>query len=305
MTNNNWDESKHPRDNDVKFTYKGLGETSTESDEEKMQNRANLLYDSMNEKDNKNKVLFGGISKDVYQEPNKSNFSDFLSNIVTQPQIPQYNVTQNSLKNQIAVDHIDNPNLKKIANWRFGKETAENLLMSKKDTYLNTDYAKEHLIFKNYKELSPDLRDYFEEKITKQIGADKLDSTGGIYINAEHKSSKNLANALVDNQEFIKNVAENKKSLVAGNSIKTSVQFTDRNFHNAIGKADILDMHINKNGNLDLLVTDVYDFNDDKNASDLVKTGRDRQEKGEIIPYFYIYHVIIPKNAKLGRSKKK
>ncbi len=63
-------------------------------------------------------------------------------------------------------------------------------------------------------------------------------------------------------------------------------------------------MHINKNGEIDLLVTDVYDFNDDKNAGELIKVGRNRQEKGEIIPYFYIYHVIIPKSAKLGESKK-
>ncbi|MBQ9246346.1 hypothetical protein IJ182_08780 [bacterium] len=82
--------------------------------------------------------------------------------------------------------------------------------MSKKDTYLNTDYAKEHLIFKNYKELSPDLRDYFKEKITSQICADKLKSTGGIYINAEHQSSKDLANVLVDNQEFIKMLHKQK-----------------------------------------------------------------------------------------------
>lgn len=61
-------------------------------------------------------------------------------------------------------------------------------------------------------------------------------------------------------------------------------------------------MHLNKNGDLDFLVTDVYDFNDDKNASDLIKVGRDRQEKGEIIPYFYIYHVIIPKSAKVYRE---
>ena len=199
----NWNEADHPRDDEGKFTYKGGGNSnssnnslSQKSNEEKMQNRANLLYDSMNEKDNKNKVLLGEISKDVYQEPNKSNFSDFLSNIVTQPQVPQYNVTQNSLLSQIAVDHINNPALKEIATKAFGLETAENLLMSKKDTYLNTDYAKEHLIFKNYKELSPDLKDYFEKKITSKIGRDKLDNTGGIYINAKHQSSKKLNKAL-------------------------------------------------------------------------------------------------------------
>lgn len=39
-------------------------------------------------------------------------------------------------------------------------------------------------------------------------------------------------------------------------------------------------MHINRQGNINLLVTDVYDFNPNS-LSDLVQVGRDRQEKGE------------------------
>ena len=273
-----------------------------------MQERADILYPTMNDKnqiDNKDDILSGGISKEVYQQPDKSSYPDFLSNVLSQPMMPQYDYRGNSLLSQLAVDHINNPVLKEAATRAFGLETAENLLMSKKDSYLNTDYAKEHLIFKNYKELSTNLRNYFEKKITKQIGADKLETTGGIYINAEHQSSKKLAKALADNQEFIKKIAETRKSMKAGNSANTSIQFTDGIFRYAIGKADILDMHINKSGEIDLLVTDVYDFNDDKDAGDLIKTGRNRQEKGEIKPYFYIYHVIILKSAKLGESKKK
>ena len=288
----NWHEEDHPRDDEGKFTYSNGGNSSIQTKEnykDKIKNREDILFPTM---------------KDKKQTDNTNNFSDFL-NSVTQQQQSQYDITQNPILNQIAVDHINNPALKKAATELFGLETAENLLMSKKDTYLNTDYAKEHLIFKNYKELSPDLRDYFEKKITSQIGADKLETTGGIYINAEHQSSKNLAKALVDNQEFIKKVAQARKSLEVGNSVNTSIQFKDNIFRYAIGKADILDMHINKSGEIDLLVTDVYDFNDDKNASALIKAGRDRQEKGEIIPYFYIYHVIIPKNAKLDENKKK
>lgn len=53
-------------------------------------------------------------------------------------------------------------------------------------------------------------------------------------------------------------------------------------------------MYINKNGDMRLLVTDVYDFNENSD-SQLIKAGRDRQEKGEIKPYFVVYHVIIPR----------
>ena len=253
--------------------------------ENKTQEREDILYPTM---------------KDKNQNDNKDIFSDFLA---AETQQAKHSLAQNSALCQMAVDHIDNPALKKIAIENFGFETAENLLMSKKDYYLNTDYAKEHLIFKNYKELSTDLRNYFEKKITSQIGADKLESTGGIYIDAQHESSKKLSKALINNQEFIQKYEQAKKLIVTGNSVNTSIQFTDNNFHYAIGKADILDMHINRNGDLDLLVTDVYDFNDDKNASALIKAGRKSQEKGEIIPYFYIYHVIIPKNTKLNGNK--
>ena len=60
-------------------------------------------------------------------------------------------------------------------------------------------------------------------------------------------------------------------------------------------------MHINRNGDIDLLVTDIYDFNPNS-PSDLVQVGRERQERGEITPYFMIYHVIIPKNRKISNK---
>ena len=81
-------------------------------------------------------------------------------------------------------------------------------------------------------------------------------------------------------------------------SVEGSLRFKDKNFYNAIGHADIKNMHINRNGDIDLLITDVYDFNPNS-KSDLVQVGRERQERGEITPYFMIYHVIIPKNRKI------
>ena len=84
-------------------------------------------------------------------------------------------------------------------------------------------------------------------------------------------------------------------------SVEGSLKFKDKNFYHAIGHADIKNMHINKNGDIDLLITDVYDFNENS-KSDLVQVGRDRQEKGEITPYFYMYHVIIPRKRKISNK---
>jgi len=52
---------------------------------------------------------------------------------------------------------------------------------------------------------------------------------------------------------------------------------------NAIGYSDI-----------ELYVTDTCDFNSSERKG-APAAGRNRQEKGEIKPYFEIYHVIIPK----------
>ena len=88
-----------------------------------------------------------------------------------------------------------------------------------------------------------------------------------------------------------------EKALKHNYSINDSIQFTGKNWGNAIGRADIRDMHINKNGDVELYIADVYDFNEGE-TSDLVRVGRDRQNKGEITPYFYAYRVIIPKDEK-------
>ena len=82
-------------------------------------------------------------------------------------------------------------------------------------------------------------------------------------------------------------------------SVEGSLKFKDKNFYYAIGHADIKNMHINRNGDIDLLVTDIYDFNPNS-PSDLIRVGRERQERGEITPYFIIYHVTIPKNRKIS-----
>ena len=63
-------------------------------------------------------------------------------------------------------------------------------------------------------------------------------------------------------------------------------------------------MHINQNGDIELYIADVYDFNEGE-ASNLVRVGRNRQDKGEITPYFYAYRVIIPKDEKEAILKDK
>lgn len=234
-----------------------------------MQRRADILYPTMDNKQNKK----------VYHE----------------------------LKNEIGVDHINIPLIKAYGKKNVGKEAAENLHMSKTKSYMDTDYAKEHVIFNNYKEVNSDLQGYFKEKITKQLELHKvssearekiLNSTKGIYIDAESESSKRLSETLIKEPKFVELLTSSIKKMKNGVPVDGTLKFKDKNFYNALGKVDIKFMHINRQGNIDLLVTDVYDFNPNS-SSDLVQVGRDRQEKGEITPYFIMYHVIIPKNRKI------
>ncbi len=64
-------------------------------------------------------------------------------------------------------------------------------------------------------------------------------------------------------------------------SVNDSISLKGKNWHNAIGNADIRDMHINKNGDIELNIADIYDFNEgEKNK--MVNVCRNRQDKGEI-----------------------
>ena len=192
---------------------------------------------------------------------------------------------KHQIKNVIAVDHIENPLAKRIGIETTGKEAAENLEMSKTSSYLNTDYAKEHVIFNNYKEVSSDLQTYFKDKITEQLGLDNVDSslkeeilnsTKGIYIDAQSESSKSLSEILTSEPDFMNLLTNSIKKMKNNISVEGSLKFRDKNFYYAIGHADIKNMHINRNGDIDLLVTDVYDFNPNS-PSDLIQVGRERQ----------------------------
>ncbi len=77
-----------------------------------------------------------------------------------------------------------------------------------------------------------------------------------------------------------------------GEHINTSLNFVSNpNLHYALGKVDILDMHINKEGDIEAYVLDTYDFN--KNSkSNLVQKGRLAQEYDLINNYYSLIKVV-------------
>lgn len=200
---------------------------------------------------------------------------------------------------QFAIDHINNPIIKtgsKIYT-NTGDEAVENLHMAKTKYYMNTPYAKKHKIYNSYNEVPDNFKEYFKNKITQQIGKENLEKTKGIFIDVNSKSSESLKNALIKDSNFINKLKKYNKAMNKNYFINESINFEDNNWQNAVGHADIKNMHINKDGDIELYITDVYDFNEGE-KSDVVRAARNRQEKGEITPYFSIYRVIIPKEEK-------
>ena len=196
---------------------------------------------------------------------------------------------------EYVIDNIDNQSLRLTLSIWPGYEAAEFLYMSKSDSYLNTSYANKHLVYNNYHDVSSELQPIIKEKIIKSLGKDKLEITKGIYVAADSSSSKKIAKKLLENKKFIEIYSKNKTKIKNGLHVDSSEMiFKDSNFKNALQKVDIKDMHINKRGDIDLLVIDIYDFNK-KSSNPLVKVAAKKQEQGEIIPYFIIFHVIIPK----------
>ena len=160
----------------------------------------------------------------------------------------------------------------------FIVDANENLKMANKDTYMDTLFAREHTIYNNVSEVSPFLRPYVVEKIKSQLGSSALKTTKGIFIDSDKSSSIRISN----NKNIQNKIKENKTELKAyGYVKKTSVQFSDFNFHNAIGRADIVDIYLHPSGEISFYLIDTYDFN--KNSTNpVVKGGYTNQIKGNL-----------------------
>ena len=233
--------------------------------------------------------------KDEYHEIDPKYSDAHEARKITSQELSKDNekyLENNAKLEQYAVDNINNP-ITKFGVKLCGKEAAENLHMSKTDSFLDTDYARKHQVLNNYKEMPKELQDYFKKKIPQQVGADKLDTMKGIFYDEKSEPSKNLKHNLLKDKNFIRKLNKYTKAMDLKMSVNDSIALTGANWSHAVGNADIRDMHINKNGDLELYIADVYDFNEGE-KSKAVRVGRNRQEKGEITPYFYAYRVIIP-----------
>ena len=172
-----------------------------------------------------------------------------------------------------------------------GIDADENLKMSNKDMYLSTPFALENKKYNSISEVPLFLRPFVIDKVKSQLGSKYLNTIKGLYVDNDKESSKRLSKNkdihlfIRKNKDFLKNL---------GFIRKDSIQFTDSNFYNAIGKADIVDMYLTPTGEITFYVIDTYEFNKNSDNS-FVRGARKHQEKGNLIPYFIIYSVKLDK----------
>ena len=135
--------------------------------------------------------------------------------------------------------------------------------------------------------VEPAVQKAVRNKVRQQLNRDN--SVGIIF----HKDS-NVAQKIAKDADFNNIIKQNFSKLYKGEHINTSMRFNllkAPNLYFAFGNVDILDLHINNEGNFEAYVLDTYDFNEGS-SNWFVQKGRLAQEKGLINNYYTLVKVI-------------
>lgn len=135
---------------------------------------------------------------------------------------------------------------------------------------------------------SYELQKTVERKLKEQLG---INDTLGVIL----KSDSTLSQAISQSKEIKEHFAKYKSQLVNGKIIRQASTYfsSNENLSKALGHADILYTHIDKDKNLYMLVFDTYDFN--KGDHDWrVRQVRDLQDARYIRNYYTLNVIIIP-----------
>ncbi len=175
-----------------------------------------------------------------------------------------------------------------------GEEASELFKMSYAREHLNTDYAKKHKRYSSVDELEPDLKDFLKEKISNENKDNNMQDMKGIRFNFDTEFSNKLANDK-SIHKFVRQNAYNIRNNIKIND--SSLQFENGNTHNAIGRADVRKIKELDNGDLYVQLVDVYDFDANPKSDPKIRAARRLQDSKDIIPYFSVFDVIIPRKT--------
>ncbi len=150
--------------------------------------------------------------------------------------------------------------------------------------YMNQNANTVHSI----SDLPQSMQETVKKKVKKQFN--KEDALGIIF----HKNSS-LANSIEQHEKFKKCINDNLPRLLKKEKINTSINFLDglNNVGLSLGKADILEMHIDYNGYLNAKILDTYDFNED-DPDWKVDWAYNLQDRHKLRSFYTITEISIP-----------
>lgn len=319
----NWDESKHPREEDGKFAFKG-GDGQKESKEKKLKEKKNqkikpfklgVEFNDFKKTQTPAEILLGNskTAKEKQIQKERSELIKELGDKLTPAQVLYSGLdelkkvatnTRDSAFQSITELVIGNRHNKVFNNFiklGVGKETAGMLDIAHGDKMTDKSYLKDSIELKNYNDSFVESdRQYLKNKIEKQFEDYGYDAKNikGYYFKNTSEPSKRIS----QNDDFKNLLKENKDAILKNENFSARFKkhgdvgiLNDNDLKNAIGAFDVRNVRFDKEGNLHLKIYDTYDFN--KKAPDFLnKAGRHEMEAGYLKPYFSIHDIIINKN---------
>lgn len=319
----NWDESKHPRDEDGKFAFKG-GDGQKESKEKNLKEKKNqeikpfklgVEFNDFKKTQTPAEILLGNskTAKEKQIQKERSELIKSLGDKLTPAQVLYSSFDE--LKKiarksgdialqkgtELVIGNRHNKVFNNFIKLGVGKETAGMLDIAHGDKMTDKGYLKDSIELKNYNDSFVESdRQYLKNKIEKQFEDYDYDAKNikGYYFKNTSEPSKRIS----QNEDFKNLLRENKGAILKNENFSARFKkhgehgiLNDNDLKNAIGAFDVRNVRFDKEGNLHLKIYDTYDFN--KNAPDFLnKAGRHEMEAGYLKPYFSIHDIIINKN---------
>lgn len=326
-----WNEADHPRDELGRFTFGGGDESNDSENENDVLNSPFKLKAEVNVFKNESiaNVLLKGSTTKVEIEKVKSQYRDVLLKTLDKLATPavvlycgidklEKMVKENNISGKLKQKIMRSPLAQKFTETMIGGnyDRAKHVLSGLsgadvqgtldiahgEENMHKPDYIKDALKLKNYDD--PAINRYkgeIKQKVLKEFkdyGYDEktISNIKGYYF----KDNSDPSRRILESKDFKDILKANKQNILSNKEFSISFPkhgpiglLSDNNLKNSIGKAQVLDYYINKQG-LHLKILDTYDFN--KDAEDFLnKAGRSQMLKGNLKPYFSVYEIKIPK----------
>ncbi|MBQ3641983.1 hypothetical protein II906_08690 [bacterium] len=304
MTNNNWDESKHPRDEEGKFTFKGQGTISPNDGNEPFVLKGGVEYTDIPDD------FYSKTDKIKNENKYRNYLLDVLGDLASRADVLYATISE--LEDKIKENGLINAVIQKgsefligknydntihtIANIIVGDDTSGMLDLAHGIDMNNRNYIKDVIHIDNYKDVKVNQdKEYLKGKLTDQFAeyGFNIDKIKGYFF----KSNSGPCQRLIQNEDFKKIIRENKSNILANKQFSAEFKrfgiSRKSNFYYAFGSVDFRNSYIDSNGNLHIKTYDTYDFNKD-NHTPLNQAGRSVMKKGELKPFFTIHDIIIP-----------